>query len=303
VDRCGHRRALSQLADHTRQITAVTSIANVLTEALVVGLLALLFVIVRFSIVSSSKTRAAAKRIHTPQVDGVEQIVGFPPPTELLALYQAPLVDSKEFYLVDRAKTPPAIWAIGAFNPLTAQDVRERKKIVEVDGIPIADDLDKGMYYVTRDGSVRLRSPDVRSGDVEVAPTVGALLGVERRDEWPERAGRAPVSQLDVAGVKFICEQDGESERLLKARLIELFEAKRHVNAAFLVRVRYEDHSNEVVALCLVAGAGKEEVIVGDVNSVFAALFGRDQHLDIIFVDSVQRPQLLNVCRPFFGAV
>ena len=160
-------------------------IVAVLTAALVVGLLAILSVIVRFSIVSPWKTRGAAKRLRTPQIDGIEHIVGFPPPPELLALYQAPFIESMEFYLVDRSKAPPAIWPIGAFNPLTAQDVREQKKVVEVDGIPIADDLDKGMYYVTRSGAVRLRSPDVPSNDVEVAPSVMTLLSFERRDDWP----------------------------------------------------------------------------------------------------------------------
>jgi len=163
----------------------VNVIAVALTIALVAGLLALLYVIVRFSIMSSSKTKDAAKRLRTPRVEGVEQIVGFPPPPELFALYEAPFVESMEFYLVDRLRTPPAIWPIGAFIPLTAQDVREKKKVVEVDGIPIADDLDKGMYYVTRSGAVRLRSPDVPSKDVEVAPSVRALLGFERSNEWP----------------------------------------------------------------------------------------------------------------------
>ena len=111
------------------------------------------------------------------------------------------------------------------------------------------------------------------------------------------------MSRFGVAGVKFIGEQDGESERLLKGRLIEVFEVKQFVNAAFLVRVRYDGQSNDVVALCLIASAGIEDSIVADVGRVFVALFGRDQHLDIIFIDSLQRSQVLKVCQPFFGPV
>ena len=153
---------------------------------LVAGLLGLLYAIVRFSIISPAKTRGAANRLRSPEVDGIQAIVGFAPSPELVGFYrQTPFIQSMEFYLVDRAKTPPAVWPIGAFSPLTPRDVRENRTVVQVDGIPIADDMDKGMYYVTGSGAVRLRSPNVLANDVEVAPTIGSLLDFELRDEWP----------------------------------------------------------------------------------------------------------------------
>lgn len=154
--------------------------------ALVAGLLALLYAIVRFSIISPAKTRGAANRLRSPQADGIGAIVGFAPSPALVGFYrEAPFIESIEFYLVDRSKTPPAVWPIGAFSPLTPQDVRENRTVVPVDGIPIADDMDKGTYYVTNRGAVRLWSPDVPANDVEVAPTISSFLGFERRDEWP----------------------------------------------------------------------------------------------------------------------
>jgi hypothetical protein len=47
---------------------------------------------------------------------------------------------------LDHSKGPAAIWPIGAFSPLTPRDVLEMTKVSGVkNGIPIADDLDKGM--------------------------------------------------------------------------------------------------------------------------------------------------------------
>ena len=163
----------------------MTIVAAVLSAALVIGLLAV--AVVRFSIISPAKTRGATNRLRNPQPGGVEEICGFAPSPELLAFYkQAPFIESMEFHLVDRAKTPPAIWSIGAFSPLTPLDVREKRSLARVDGIPIADDLDKGMYYITKSGAVRLWSPNVPWNDVEVAPNITVLLGFERHSKWPE---------------------------------------------------------------------------------------------------------------------
>ena len=149
------------------------------------ALLALIF-IVRFSIVSPALRTSAKRALRHPQVQGIEAIAGFGPPLELLAFYQhAPFLENREFYLVDRACTPPTIWSFGAFQPLTARAVRENRRIANVDGIPIADDLDKGMYYVTSGGAVRLRSPNVASGEVHVSPDVTSLLRLEFHERWP----------------------------------------------------------------------------------------------------------------------
>jgi hypothetical protein len=161
-------------------------LATILAFVFVGLALVVLVGIVRFSIISPVLRKGAERTLRKPQVQGIDATVGFSPSPELLAFYrQSPFLEKKEFYLVDRANTPPTIWPIGEFQPLTVRIVRENLRIARVDGIPIADDLDKGMYYVTKSGAVRLRSPDVVSGDVHVASSITSLLGLEFHDHWP----------------------------------------------------------------------------------------------------------------------
>lgn len=158
----------------------------VVAVALIASLMFLLYIIIRFSIVSPAKTRGTRTRLRHPKPDGIDAIAGFAPTQELIDFYrQIPFVESVEFYLVDRSKKPPVAWPIGAFNPLTARDAREKAKIWSVAGIPIADDLNKGLYFVARSGAVFLRSPNVAGGEAEVAPSIRALASFEVRDKPP----------------------------------------------------------------------------------------------------------------------
>ncbi len=49
-------------------------------------------------------------------------------------------------------------------------------------GIPIADDMDKGVYFVTPDGKVMFRPPGRGAADIEVAPSAAALSRFEVLD-------------------------------------------------------------------------------------------------------------------------
>ena len=160
-----------------------------LVAVLLVGfLLFLLGAIVRLSIISPRRTRGGGARLRDPDPAGVQTVCGFSPQPELVQMYRdSPIVTLAEAYLVDRSKTPPKAWFIGGFSPLTAADVLERRKISGVtSGIPIADDLGKGTYFVTPTGSVMLRSPGVPDGEIEVAPTLRAFGSFEPREDWEE---------------------------------------------------------------------------------------------------------------------
>jgi hypothetical protein len=155
----------------------------VVVLALVAALMFLLFAIIRFSVVSPVKTRGWKGRLRYPKPEGIARVCGFPPPQELIDFYrQAPFIDSVEFYLVDHSREPVAAWSIGAFSPLTPLDVREQRKISGVAGIPIADDLDKGTYFVASSGAVMLRSPNVPGGETEVATSITSFASFEARD-------------------------------------------------------------------------------------------------------------------------
>ena len=162
--------------------------AIISTIVVVALLLLVLGAIVRFSIVSPLRTRHANNRLRDPDIAGVERICGFPPPADLVRLYRdGVLIDRVELSLVDESKQPQKTWFIGGFYPLTARDVSEQRKVHGIsDGIPIADDLDKGVYFVTRDGRIMFRPPGRDALTVEVAPSATALsrfTRVEGREE------------------------------------------------------------------------------------------------------------------------
>jgi len=53
---------------------------------------------------------------------------------------------------------------------------------------------------------------------------------------------------IRASGIRFLREQDGESERLLKGRLVESFMERDEVQRAYLVQISWGDQSG--VALC-----------------------------------------------------
>jgi len=100
--------------------------------------------------------------------------------------------------------------------------------------------------------------------------------------------------------IRFVGEQDGPPERDLKELLVpELVSSA--VKRAYLVRVAYDDPSSQEVALCV---RGTESAaLVRTVAAHFATVFGRETHLDILFLTEPQERELSRVCRPFYGAV
>jgi hypothetical protein len=157
---------------------------------MLIGLLFLAFMIfllvafLRFTVVSDWRTRGAEGRLRYPAPSEVAGIVGFAPPADLVPFFeQAPFVERGEFQLVDRAHGAGRAWDISHFTPLTARDVREALAnchLTQV--IPIAWDMDKGVYVVTREGAVILDSPNVPGRQVQVAATVREFGRFEPRD-------------------------------------------------------------------------------------------------------------------------
>ena len=128
--------------------------------------------------------RGAEDRLRHPAPSEVAGIVGFPPPADLVPFFeQAPFVDRREFQLVDRADSADRAWDVGRFIPLTARYVREAMAISSVKhSIPIAWDMDKGVYVVTPEGAVILDSPNVPGRQVQVAANVREFQRFEPRD-------------------------------------------------------------------------------------------------------------------------
>ena len=100
--------------------------------------------------------------------------------------------------------------------------------------------------------------------------------------------------------VRFLHEQDGGPERSLKAALHELLASRSGVARAYLARVDYGNASASEVALCV---TGPENpTLVREVAATFAKQFGRDAHLDILFLNVNQEAELKRVCSPFYEA-
>jgi hypothetical protein len=148
----------------------------------------LLWAVVRFSIVSSRRMKGAEDRLRSPDPTGVETVCGFRPSADLVDLYRnAPMMTRSELILVDHSSDSARTWSIGGFFPLTAPDVSEMRAVTGVrDGIPIADDMEKGTYFAAKDGRILFRPPGAGMPDIEVAPSASVLAGFEIREDEKE---------------------------------------------------------------------------------------------------------------------
>jgi hypothetical protein len=119
--------------------------------------------------------------------------------------------------------------------------------------------------------------------------------------DWFKRRPRPPVARRQRA-VDFLGEQDGVPARELKAELRTVLEAESQVQTAYLARVTYENSAAPEVALCLRAELKEhgQMVLVTEVGRVFAARFGRKEHLDILFLTPEDEVLLRAVCSAFF---
>jgi hypothetical protein len=81
----------------------------------------------------------------------------------------------------------------------------------------------------------------------------------------------------------------------------DLFALRPSVDRAYLAVIA--NQSSMSVALCIRKLDGPSRDLVEEVGHIFAAMFGRHQHLDIVFVTETQEADLAAVCKPFFTRV
>jgi hypothetical protein len=125
---------------------------------------------------------------------------------------------------------------------------------------------------------------------------------IKNRNTDPER--RASLAQEVAAPVvRFIGEQDGPAERELMMQLIQCFGGHQNINAAYLAKVSYGNESSTHVALCLrIQSENNRPAICERISGIFAAMFSRHEHLDILFLKTEQESRIAKVCSPFFAA-
>jgi hypothetical protein len=114
-------------------------------------------------------------------------------------------------------------------------------------------------------------------------------------------ANLAREKYMSEDNINFICEQNGESEVLLKRSISLFFKDNDFDCRAYLVKVSCFNTTNNDfnVLLCLKGGERKDSILSG-VGKVFKNIFGSHEYLDIIFIDDVQEKAVRSVCCPFY---
>lgn len=148
---------------------------------IVCGLIYLLWIIIRFALISDIKTKGSERRLRAPDPEGVASVCGFHPTGELVEFFRsADVIECLEFHFVDTRSTPPKGWFIGSFIPMTPVDAKEWLKITRVPGLPIANDCDAGIYYLASSGAIYLSAPRRHETNLLVAETVETFTKFSR---------------------------------------------------------------------------------------------------------------------------
>lgn len=154
----------------------------------IAALLIVLYAIIRYAIIAPLLNRGAESKLREPSTEGISELIGFEPDDSLMEFYKNwPHLEKTEYYL--RNKNLTENWFIGGFNALTVSAVKKEIRIAGRNGLPIAYDMDKGTYFVQRNGSILLFSPNVDGGQVLVANSIDEFssFGVaEVEDVHPE---------------------------------------------------------------------------------------------------------------------
>lgn len=114
---------------------------------------------------------------------------------------------------------------------------------------------------------------------------------------WPFKK---KTRKLNVQEIKFIGEQDGPNERLLKEKLIEVIRGKRSVSRAYLARATYNSEGDAEVVLALKTPDRSNRRIVKACAEVLRSIAPADVHLDIVFLSETMEQELAKVCKPFY---
>jgi hypothetical protein len=111
---------------------------------------------------------------------------------------------------------------------------------------------------------------------------------------------RKKSEEVRVHEIRFLGEQDGPPERLLKDRLADFFRRDGSVSRAYLARVDFGEGKEASVVLALRTQFGPDKGMVEKVGTIFADVFNAKEHLDIMFLTDTQEAELTKACQPFF---
>lgn len=106
--------------------------------------------------------------------------------------------------------------------------------------------------------------------------------------------------KLTGVTTKFIGEQDGPSERDLKARFVELFRQEPAIERGYLALAEHGDGSGVHVILAIKSSDGEDPSVIRKLMEIFGEMFSSQEHLDMIFIREDQEHQIRNVCAPFY---
>ena len=109
-----------------------------------------------------------------------------------------------------------------------------------------------------------------------------------------------PITEIHPQGIRFLREQDGRIERLLKQELIVLFKGTKEVDEAYLVTCEFGGNMPQGVLLAIHASSGADVNLVQRIQNVFGSIFAKREHLDILLLDSDQQQNVSSVCLPFY---
>jgi hypothetical protein len=107
------------------------------------------------------------------------------------------------------------------------------------------------------------------------------------------------MHKLTAKSIRFIGEQDGVPERLLKQEIIGLLQKHANVKYAYLARLMHDDSAQINVALCLV-GSGDLSAISKQIGRIFGRAFNSQESLDILFLSAQQAEEILQIAAPFY---
>lgn len=110
-----------------------------------------------------------------------------------------------------------------------------------------------------------------------------------------KRTKRSVISVL-----RFVGEQDGPRERMLKGKLSELFARRKNILIAYLAMGHRGDPKTISMCLCLGATNDEHGRLGEDVHYLFAQYFNCTVHFNIVFLKSDQEDQLALVCKPLY---
>ena len=125
---------------------------------------------------------------------------------------------------------------------------------------------------------------------------VGALYLISRLGRI--RVARPSTVEVRPTSIKFIGEQDGPREKMLKAALAMLFQADNIVKRAYLARLDIGE--GFTVGLCIKANPLPDLSYPDKINELFMKVMGPGGYLHILFLTDDQEIEVRRVCQPFY---